>query len=193
MTDANAIVARLRERTVRHHTSTSVFSMTSDRPDALCHDAADYIEKLEAERAAALKEEDETYRIGVRDGYERATQKIDIETGGDGEYRYCMGQKDWPETHCPDAGSMQIRIQMRFQATIARAEAAEAERDSMKAALTALARIIENNITENDAPNRLHWRGHVIEGVAADAVYSTLKSAQSLAKAALGDSISEDR
>lgn len=36
---------------------------------------------------AALKDEHETYEIGVRDGYESAVQDFDIATGGDGEFR----------------------------------------------------------------------------------------------------------
>lgn len=36
---------------------------------------------------AALKDEQETYEIGVRDGYESAVQDFDLATGGDGEFK----------------------------------------------------------------------------------------------------------
>lgn len=36
---------------------------------------------------AALADEQETYEIGVRDGYESAVQDFDIATGGDGEFK----------------------------------------------------------------------------------------------------------
>lgn len=84
---------------------------------------------------ALTKENDGTYELGKRDGYEFAVQCIDIETGGDGEYRYCMGDKNWPETHCPDAGSMKIRISNRFTALQSRATAAEAKAAKMQEAL----------------------------------------------------------
>jgi hypothetical protein len=57
--------------------------------------------------------------------------------------------------------------------------------EAMRSALEAADRIIENTIVENDGPNRVHWRGHIIEGVAADMVHSTLRTFQKLARAAL--------
>jgi hypothetical protein len=93
------------------------------------------IETLAEALAEATKADEETYQIGKRDGHEFAVQCIDIETGGDGVYRYCLGGGHWPETHCPDAGSMKMRIQRRFSEAEARAGAADAERDRYKTAL----------------------------------------------------------
>lgn len=33
-----------------------------------------------------MSEDDETYEVGLRDGYEKAIQDLDIATGGDGEF-----------------------------------------------------------------------------------------------------------
>lgn len=38
-------------------------------------------------RSQSEKDDDETYEIGKRDGYEEAIQKLDVLTGGDGEFR----------------------------------------------------------------------------------------------------------
>lgn len=57
---------------------------------------------------------DEAYEIGVREGYERAVQEIDLKTGGDGEYRYCTDHD--PERHTPDAPAMIQRIVDRLEA-----------------------------------------------------------------------------
>lgn len=63
--------------------------------------------------ASSPNAEDEAYEIGLRDGYAQAIQEIDIATGGDGEFRYCMGFAD-PERHCPDEEAMKRRILARF-------------------------------------------------------------------------------
>lgn len=83
-----------------------------------------HIDALEARVEEAEKNEEEAYDIGKRDGYSDAVQRIDIETGGDGEYRYCLGNEG-SERHCPDPGTMKMRIQERFAALAERAEAAE--------------------------------------------------------------------
>ena len=57
---------------------------------------------------------DEAYEIGIREGYERAVQEIDIKTGGDGEYRYCTDHD--PERHTPGPEEMIQRIVDRFEA-----------------------------------------------------------------------------
>lgn len=62
---------------------------------------------------ARSDDEEEIYEIGVREGYERAVQEIDIKTGGDGEYRYCTDHD--PERHTPDASAMIQRIVDRFE------------------------------------------------------------------------------
>ncbi len=58
------------------------------------------------------QDDDETYEIGKREGYEQAVQDIDLMTGGDGEYRYCTDHD--PERHTPDAATMKRRIAERF-------------------------------------------------------------------------------
>jgi hypothetical protein len=59
-------------------------------------------------------EAEEMYQIGKRDGYEEAVQRIDLLTGGDGEYRFCTDGD--PERHTPDAPAMVQRIVDRFAA-----------------------------------------------------------------------------
>lgn len=60
------------------------------------------------------QEFDEAYEIGKREGYEQAVQEIDMQTGGDGVYRACLGGAD-PERHTPDAPAMIQRIVDRFE------------------------------------------------------------------------------
>lgn len=60
-------------------------------------------------------DEDEAYELGKRDGYSEALQKIDQATGGDGEYRYCLGD-EWSDRHCPDEPAMFRKIVERFAA-----------------------------------------------------------------------------
>jgi hypothetical protein len=72
------------------------------------------IASLETELAQLRSgDEEETYEIGKRDGYGKAVQDIDLLTGGDGEYCYCMNAHD-SERHCPDAEAMKARIADRF-------------------------------------------------------------------------------
>jgi len=58
---------------------------------------------------AALKDEEETYVIGTRDGYESAVQDFDLATGGDGEFK---GSTVPGQT--VDVGAMKERVLMRF-------------------------------------------------------------------------------
>jgi hypothetical protein len=60
------------------------------------------------------EEFDEAYEIGKRDGYSDAVQHIDQLTGGDGEYRYCLGMED-DARHTPDPETMIQRIVDRFE------------------------------------------------------------------------------
>jgi hypothetical protein len=62
---------------------------------------------------ARSDDDEEIYEIGVREGYERAVQEIDIKTGGDGEYRYCTDHD--PERHTPGPVEMIQRIVDRFE------------------------------------------------------------------------------
>lgn len=60
------------------------------------------------------EEFDEAYEIGKREGYEQAVQEIDMQTGGDGVYRACLGGAD-PDRHMPDPATMIQRIVGRFE------------------------------------------------------------------------------
>lgn len=74
-------------------------------------------EKGTAESVAVTysqEEFEEAYELGKRDGYEEAVQDIDQKTGGDGEYRYCLGMEDDPR-HTPDPATMIQRIVDRFE------------------------------------------------------------------------------
>lgn len=79
-------------------------------------------EKANSIRAAIAAElqkiraeaDDETYEIGKRDGYSDAVQQIDQLTGGDGEYRYCLGMED-SDRHTPGPAEMIQRIVDRFE------------------------------------------------------------------------------
>ncbi len=62
---------------------------------------------------ARSDDDEETYQIGVRDGYSQAVQEIDRLTGGDGEYRYCTDHD--PERHTPGPAEMIQRIVDRFE------------------------------------------------------------------------------
>ncbi|WP_454686884.1 hypothetical protein [Agrobacterium leguminum] len=62
---------------------------------------------------ARSDDDEEIYEIGVREGYERAVQEIDMRTGGDGEYRYCTDHD--PERHTPGPAEMIQRIVDRFE------------------------------------------------------------------------------
>lgn len=62
---------------------------------------------------ARSDDDEETYQIGVRDGYSQAVQEIDRLTGGDGEYRYCTDHD--PERHTPGPAEMIQRIVERFE------------------------------------------------------------------------------
>ncbi len=62
---------------------------------------------------ARSDDDEEIYEIGVREGYERAVQEIDMKTGGDGEYRYCTDHD--PERHTPGPAEMIQRIVDRFE------------------------------------------------------------------------------
>jgi hypothetical protein len=75
-------------------------------------------------------DEDETYEIGVRDGYEKAVQDIDQLTGGDGEYRFCTDGD--PERHTPGPVEMIKRIEERFAAL---ASSAPVEVDGVRPAV----------------------------------------------------------
>ena len=97
------------------------------RPEA-CYRVRCQLGKACATPPAAEREgdEDEAYKIGYRDGYDEAVQDIDVLTGGDGEYRYCTDHD--PDRHTPDAEIMKRRIEERFDALQAPADAQDAAR-----------------------------------------------------------------
>ena len=97
-----------------------------------------------AEREEAGADEEETYKIGYRDGYNEAVQGIDVLTGGDGEYRYCTDHD--PDRHTPDAAAMKRRIEERFDALQAAQPAQQDEarwRNEMDALMVAMQRASE--------------------------------------------------
>ena len=57
-------------------------------------------------------DEEDSYHIGVRDGFCEAVQLLDCLTGGDGEYRYCTDHN--PERHCPGPEEMIVRLLLRL-------------------------------------------------------------------------------
>lgn len=71
-------------------------------------------------RAAAAQgpeseaESEETYQIGLRDGYEKGVQDADLRTGGNGEFVCCVGF-DPDERHCPDPAAMLDRMSDRWR------------------------------------------------------------------------------
>lgn len=77
-----------------------------------------HIEGVEAES-------EELQKLAEEEGYEKAVQLIDLQTGGDGEYRFCTDGD--PERHTPDAPAMIARISERFEGISSRAGAAEAQ------------------------------------------------------------------
>lgn len=77
----------------------------------------------EAEHLTTVGDDEETYEIGKRDGYESAVQDIDMRTGGDGEYF----ASTIPGRGCPDAPTMMQNIVDRFEAL--RASPASGEKE----------------------------------------------------------------
>jgi hypothetical protein len=65
---------------------------------------------------AAADDPDEAYEIGKRDGYGEALQAVDQATGGDGEYRYCLGNES-DDRHRPDEPTMLRKIVARLSST----------------------------------------------------------------------------
>jgi len=62
-------------------------------------------------------ESEESYRIGLDEGRQEMVREIDLETGGDGEFRWSTE----PDRHCPDAETMKARVLVRYHATTSRA------------------------------------------------------------------------
>lgn len=57
-------------------------------------------------------EEEQAYRVGLRDGFSEAIQLLDLLTGGNGEYSFCTVPS---ESHCPTPVEMGQRILARFE------------------------------------------------------------------------------
>lgn len=85
-------------------------------------------EKGKAAVTYSQEEYDEAYEIGKRDGYSDAVQDIDEKTGGDGEYRYCLGMED-DIRHQPDPATMIQRIVDRFETLNLLEDASKSGRD----------------------------------------------------------------
>lgn len=112
------------ERAVRPETLARIEEVARLGPEKMgwSRSANIWLNKADAEAIlAALQpravpdEGDETYEIGKRDGAQEAIQRIDMATGGDGEYRYCLGAQG-DDRHCPDEEAMFARIVARFAA-----------------------------------------------------------------------------
>lgn len=65
-------------------------------------------------------EAEDSFHIGVSDGFQEAVQIIDTLTGGDGEYRFAMNGD--PDRHCPTPVEMIERIVSRLAAEPSRGD-----------------------------------------------------------------------
>jgi len=94
-----------------------------------------------SERIAELERDDEeSYKVGVRDGYEEAVQDIDLMTGGDGEYRWSTE----PERNTSDAPAMVANIEARFEELRVLRELADARAEAAEAKVAELERRASN-------------------------------------------------
>jgi hypothetical protein len=78
-----------------------------------------------------MTEVDHEYDIGHRDGYEKATQDIDILTGGNGDFTTILGA-DIENRNCPDAQAMKARIKARFDTQAATIRALQEENEGLR-------------------------------------------------------------
>lgn len=111
--------------------------------------AADLIDALTSLSPQEPDDDDETYEIGKRDGYELAVQEIDQLTGGDGEYRYVMGVAS--DRHCPDAATMKARIVERFEVAQEPVVDDAMLRGAYREGLQTAARMVRRYMGENSA------------------------------------------
>ncbi|MFP5078253.1 hypothetical protein ACLE20_13175 [Rhizobium sp. YIM 134829] len=130
-----------------------------EKADAIRLAIASALQKIRAEA------DDETYEIGKRDGYSEAVQDIDQRTGGDGEYRYCLGMED-DIRHQPDPATMIQRIVDRFEVLNLLDDATKTGRDqpddtpapqpqvTWRDAMEAAAKIAEEDRTPAYGPHR---------------------------------------
>jgi hypothetical protein len=102
----------------------------------LCKKLLGVIDRLNSRLAASAKDEDETYEIGKRDGYESAIQDLDVATGGDGEF---FGSTAPGQT--VDVPAMKRRIIERCTAE------ADAWNDALEAAAAIFDKRAEANIS----------------------------------------------
>lgn len=94
------------------------FEMASEGRWAKYADANAIIQFLqrEVERLQVVASESEEMQdLAKQEGISETLQAIDMLTGGDGEYRYCMGDNG-NERHCPDEPAMRDKIVARFTA-----------------------------------------------------------------------------
>lgn len=78
---------------------------------------------------AEIAESHQLQELAKREGVSETIQRIDLLTGGDGEYRYSTDS----QRNCPDEAAMETRIVKRLNEALSRAEQAEAalaERDA---------------------------------------------------------------
>lgn len=108
--------------------------------------------------AEGAAEDDETYEIGKRDGYEKAVQDIDLRTGGDGEYRYCTDH-DLERVLASNPRRQEYWAQLGCR--LARTEAAEQRVAALEGALTLaqgrLELLLLAELPESDHPSATKW------------------------------------
>lgn len=161
MTDTNhdvaALIDWLRAECINHHAGYQCINHHAGYPadrrtvaeklDA----AADALARVTAERDAAVgsaeAEGEESYQIGLRDGYEQGVQKADEVTGGNGEYVCCVGA-DPDDRHCPGPAEMLKRMAERWDAAHHAPEPAPAAGDVVSRAA------VLDAISENCFPDR---------------------------------------
>jgi hypothetical protein len=90
-------------------------------------------------------DEEETYQIGYRDGYERGIQDADVRTGGDGEYF----ASTIPGRGCPDPQTMLKRLSERHDALSALSEASTAS-GNLKSPKETRDEVIEKALSDMD-------------------------------------------
>lgn len=111
-------------------------------------------------RQQAEREEEEAHKIGIDEGRQEMIREIDLATGGDGEFRYCMNGD--PDRHCPDAEAMKARVLDRFAARH-RQSAERGEVDRLRSELNKVRGILER-LRDFDG-----WQGTFHAGHAYDA------------------------
>lgn len=96
---------------------------------------------------STVGDEEQAFHVGHRDGFSEAVQMIDLLTGGDGEYRCCIGP-GCEDRHCPDPDAMLKRIVARLAHTPAEGLDREAVAALRRARDLAMRMTVEARIPE---------------------------------------------